>query len=128
MKFVGWVAIASLLSAAAAIAIAGVEFDREIVFGMAGPLAVVAASWLLIDWMHRRRPASVTALMMGAFAGKMIVFAAYVAVMLKGLGLRPGPFAASFVSYFIALYFVQALALRRLSAGVPASGIPLSQR
>jgi uncharacterized membrane protein len=48
-----------------------------------------------------------------------VFFGGYVAVMLKGLHLRPVPFTVSFSSYFIALHFVEALLLRRLFAGGP---------
>jgi hypothetical protein len=34
--------------------------------------------------------------------------------MLRGFALRPVPFVASFTSYFIALYAMEALFLRRL--------------
>jgi len=36
--------------------------------------------------------------------------------MLKGLALTPAPFVVSFMSYFIGLYLIEALALRRLFA------------
>jgi hypothetical protein len=42
----------------------------------------------------------------------------YVAVMLKLLSLRPVPFVFAFTSYFIALYAMQALFLRRLTFGL----------
>ena len=41
-------------------------------------------------------------------------FGAYVAVMLEVIGLRPTVFVVSFTSYFIALYLIEALLLRRL--------------
>jgi hypothetical protein len=36
--------------------------------------------------------------------------------MIRVLDLRPGPFVTAFVSYFVALYAMQALFLRRLTA------------
>jgi hypothetical protein len=126
MKLISWVIGASVVSSAVVTAVAGAEFAGEIVAGMAGPLAMVAGSWMLAEWTYRRNPAGMTALMMAAFAVKMIVFGVYVAVMLKGVGLRPAPFAASFTGYFVALYFVQALALRRLTAGGPADRASLT--
>jgi len=51
-----------------------------------------------------------------AFAGKMIFFAAYVAVMLRVLDLEPIPFVVSFASSFIALHLIEGLGLRRLFA------------
>jgi hypothetical protein len=117
MRWLSWTIGLSVLSALAASVLAGAAFEREIVLGMAGPLAIVTGSWILTEWTYRRDPASLTALMMAGFAGKMVVFGAYVAVMLKVLALRPGPFVASFTGYFIALYVVEALALQRLMAG-----------
>ena len=41
---------------------------------------------------------ALTAVMIAAFAGKMVFFGAYVAVVLRGLSLRPVPFVASFTA------------------------------
>jgi hypothetical protein len=49
------------------------------------------------------------------FALKFVFFGVYLAVMLKLLSMRPVPFVGAFVSYFIALYAMQALFLRRLA-------------
>jgi hypothetical protein len=57
----------------------------------------------------RRDPSRLTSLMMLAFAAKMVFFAAYVAVALKILAVRPVPFVASFVVSFIALYLIEAV-------------------
>ena len=42
---------------------------------------------------------------------------AYVALMLRAVGLRPTPFVVSFTCYFIGLYAMEALFLSRLFAG-----------
>jgi hypothetical protein len=55
--------------------------------------------------------------MVAAFAGKLVFFGAYVAVMLKALGLRPVPFIASFTASFIALHAAEAVCLQRLFSG-----------
>ena len=47
----------------------------------------------------------------------MVFFAAYVAIMLTVLSLRPIPFMVSFTGYFIAVYLIEALCFRRLFAG-----------
>jgi hypothetical protein len=47
----------------------------------------------------------------------MLFFGAYVTVVIKGLHLQVVPFVASFTGYFIGLYLVEALLLRRLVAG-----------
>jgi hypothetical protein len=85
-----------------------------VVLGIVGPLLVAAGSWVVAERTWRREPQRLTAVMMAAFAGKMVFFAAYVAFMLSVLSLRPVPFVASFTTSFIALHLVEALALRRL--------------
>ena len=71
-------------------------------------------------------PERLTSLMIAAFAGKMVFFGAYVAVMLKVLSLRPVPFVVSFTSSFIALYLMEALvsaaSVRRRRRTRPGSG------
>ena len=91
-----------------------------VLLGLAGPLSVVSVSWLVMARTFRRDPSRLTSLMMLAFAGKMVFFAAYVAIALKVVGVRPAPFVASFVVSFVGLYFVEAVSLRRLLAGKSA--------
>ena len=43
-----------------------------------------------------------------------IIFGAYVVVILAVLRFRPVPFVASFTGYFIVLYLIEALYLKRL--------------
>jgi len=114
MKAVPWLVAGSLGSALMAVGMVGRPLGAEVTWGMAGPLAAVVISWVATERTYRRRPASVTAVMMTAFAVKAVFFGAYVAVMLKVVGLRPVPFVASFTGYFIALYLVEALLMRRL--------------
>jgi hypothetical protein len=85
-------------------------------FGLAGPLAVAAISWVLMVRTHRRNPGALTGLMIAGFVGKMVFFGAYVAVVIKGLSQPAVPFALSFAGSFIALHLIEALALRRLFA------------
>jgi hypothetical protein len=105
-----WLVAAALLDTQARIAV---------FFGMLGPLAMVSGSWVLMERAYRRSPQRLTAVMVAAFAGKLVFFGAYVAVMLRVLSLRPRPFVSSFTGYFIALYLIEALYLRRLFAGAP---------
>ncbi len=101
--------------------IAGLLVDArtrvEVLFGMAGPLAMAAGSWVLVERTFARHAQRLTSVMIAAFAVKMVFFGAYVVVMLKLLLLRPVPFVASFVSYFVGLYLMEALYLRRMLAG-----------
>ena len=105
-----WLVAAALLDTQARI---------EVLYGMLGPLAMVIGSWVLMERAYRRNPQRLTAVMAAAFAGKLVFFGAYVAVMLRVLSVRPRTFVASFTSYFIALYLIEALSLRRLFAGGP---------
>lgn len=103
-----WLVLATLTEA---------DTARALLFGMIGPLMVAVGSWLLTASTHRRNPEAVTSVMMAAFAGKLVIVGGYVAVMLWGLSLRPVPFVASFAGYFVVLYGIEALYLRRLFAG-----------
>ena len=90
--------------------------NGSILLGIVGPLIVVSVSWVLMARTFRRDPSRLTSLMMLAFAAKMVFFAAYVAVALKILAVRPVPFVASFVVSFIGLYLMEAVSLRRMLA------------
>ncbi len=117
MKAAGWMAAASFASAAAVAAVAGWRATAaEVLLGMLAPLAAVSVSWVVTERVYERAPARLTGVLIGAFGAKMIFFGGYVAVMLIAAGLRPGPFVASFTSYFIALYLTEALLMRRLFA------------
>jgi hypothetical protein len=85
-----------------------------VVLGILGPVLVAGGSWVLAERTWRREPERLTAVMIAAFAGKMVFFGAYVAFMLSVLSLRPIPFIASFTTSFIALHLAEALALKRL--------------
>jgi hypothetical protein len=94
---------------------------REIVYGMLAPLVVAVVSWVVVERAYRQSPRRVMGVMVVAFGAKMVVFGGYVAVGLRGLGLRPVPFIVSFTAYFIGLHFAEAWWLRRLFAGDAAS-------
>ena len=103
-------AIVSVASAA----LLGARFGREIWLGMFAPLFVVSFTWVLMERVYKTNPERLTAVMIGAFAGKLIFFGAYVAVAIGVLGAKPVPFAASLTGYFIALNVIEALWLKRL--------------
>ncbi|HEX6316849.1 MAG TPA: hypothetical protein VFZ73_18385 [Gemmatimonadaceae bacterium] len=98
--------------------IGGGRVNPESLFGMAGPLAATSASWLALVRTNRTAPERALAVMIVWFALKFVFFGAYVAVVLRFLSLRPVPFVTAFVSYFIALYAMQAWFLRRLATPV----------
>jgi hypothetical protein len=117
MKPVAWMVTASLLSWLALTMLAGTDTGVAVLLGMVGPLVVASVTWVLAERTYTRHPERLTSVMVQAFAGKLVFFGAYVAVMLKVLSLRPVPFVVSFTMYFIALHLAEALLLRRLFAG-----------
>ena len=119
MTPVWWMVGLSGLSWLVAAALLETQARIEVLYGMLGPLAMVSGSWVLMERTYRRVPQRLTAVMAAAFAGKLVFFGAYVAVMLRVVSLRPRTFVASFTGYFIALYLIEALCLRRLFAGGP---------
>jgi uncharacterized membrane protein YeaQ/YmgE (transglycosylase-associated protein family) len=114
MKPVIWMVAGSMASWFAITVFLDEHTGWEILCGMFGPLVAVAGSWIAAKWVYERNPVDLTSMMITAFAAKLVFFGGYVAVMLKVLGLHPVPFMVSFTGYFIALYFMEALFLRRL--------------
>jgi hypothetical protein len=117
MNAVGWMVGSSVAVWLTATAMAGTRASVDVLAGMLGPLAVATSTWVMTERTYRRHPERLTALMMTAFGVKMVFFGAYVAIALTALSLRPIPFVTSFIGYFIGLYFIEALYLRRLFAG-----------
>lgn len=111
---VGWMVAAGLVWWFAATAMFGAASHFATLLGMVGPLAVAIITWRLAEQTYRRNPSALTGLMMTGFVGKMVFFGAYVVVVIKGLSQPAAPFAVSFTGSFIAVYLIEALALRRL--------------
>jgi hypothetical protein len=122
------VAMAAVSVAAWAVVstLGGERVNPETMYGMLGPLASACATWVVVQRTYRVAPERVTAVMVTGFAVKLVFFGAYVAVMLRVLALRPEPFVVAFVSYFIALYAMQALFLKRLMTIGPSEAGRLS--
>src|SRR6266508_2173774 len=116
MRAAAWMVAGSVASWLIVAAIVGLRAGGDVLLGMLAPLVAATVSWILTERTWRRDPSRVTGLMLGAFGVKAVFFGAYVAVMIKGAGLRPVPFVAGFTGYFIALYLVEALLLRRMFA------------
>ena len=127
MKSLTWMIGASTLTALAATALLGPTTRMAVLFGMLGPLAIAATTWVLVERTYRDSPERLTSLMVAGFAGQMLFFAAYVTVMLRLLNLPPVPFVASFTSYFIALHLTEALHLRRLFAAGAGPAVTASR-
>lgn len=92
------------------------DLNPEALLGMLGPLVSALATWVVVARTAAVAPAKVTGVMVTGLAVKMVFFGVYVAGMLKGAGLRPGPFVVSFAASFIALHAMEAGFLRRLFA------------
>ena len=86
----------------------------EILFGMLGPLVATTSTWVLAERIYKRRAEVLTTVMATAFVAKIVFFGAYIALVLLLLRFRPVPFVASFTGYFVTLYLMEALYLRRL--------------
>ena len=112
-----WMVGGALLSWAAVTALTGVDTHPEVLYGMLGPLMAACGTWIVTKRIYRFRPEQLTGVMVGGMALKAVFFAVYVAVMLRSLELRPRPFVLGFTAYFIALYGLEALFLKRLFAG-----------
>ena len=111
---VGWMVAAGLVCWFGATAMFGAESHLATLLGMIGPVAVAIVTWRLAEQTYRRNPSALTGVMLTGFVGKMVFFGAYVVVVLKGLSQPAAPFAVSFAGSFIAVYAIEALALRRL--------------
>jgi hypothetical protein len=121
MKQVRLMAAAAVASWMVGTVFAWAFFDTragvDILFGMIGPLLAASVTWVLAERTYTLNPERLTPLMITAFACKLVFFGAYVAAALKLLALRPVPFMLSFTGFFIALYLMEALYLRRLFSG-----------
>ena len=114
MTPVAWMAGASIGSWLIASRVAGPDANPEVLYGMLAPLVVAVVSWIVIERTYRSNPERLMHVMVGGLAVKAVFFGAYVAGMLRLVGLRPVPFVVSFTSYFIALHVTEAMFLRRL--------------
>jgi hypothetical protein len=113
MKPLVWMVGVSLTSWLVVTVVRG-DLNPELLFGMVGPLLAAGASWVAVERMHAAAPERVMSVMLTAFMVKMMFFGVYVAGMLRGLELRRTPFVVSFTVYFVALYAMEALFLKRL--------------
>jgi hypothetical protein len=113
-KPIAYMALASLISWLGAAVVVDRRTSIEILFGMLGPLAAASATWFLASWVYKEHPAGLMALLGAAFVLKMGFFGGYVTLMLRIVGFRTVPFVASFTGYFVGLYLIEALYLRRL--------------
>lgn len=92
------------------------DHARPVFFGILGPFAAVAGTWLIVERVARDNPAGLTAVMMAGFVVKMAFFALYVVAVTRLANVDWTVFTVSFATAFISLYAVEALLLRRLTA------------
>ena len=114
MKPVTWMVAAS---GAVWLLVSATLADRanpEALWGIAGPLASAAVSWVAYVRAHESAPERLTRVMITAFALKLMFFSVYVVATMRLLELRPAPFVVSFASAFVALHAMEAFSLRRL--------------
>lgn len=112
IKPAAWMAGVSLAGWLTASAVGPV--NPEAFFGMLGPLVSAIATWIVVFRTYATAPERLTGVMVIGFGLKVVFFGAYLAAMLRGLGLRPGMFVVSFAAFFIALHVIEALFLKRL--------------
>jgi hypothetical protein len=117
MKPLWWMGGVGLLSWLGLAALAGDAVNPELFYGMAGPLAATGGTWIVMARTYESSPERLTGIMVVGLAVKAVFFAVYVALVLRVLHARPGPFVLSFTAYFVTLYGMEALFLRRLFAG-----------
>ena len=87
--------------------------------GMLGPLLAAIATLMLVQRTSARRPERVTAVMLHAFAAKIVFFLLYVVLALRVLALDALPFVVSLTISFVTLNGVVAVWLqRRFLAGL----------
>ena len=88
--------------------------NPELLLAMVGPLVSAGASWLVTERTQRVAPARVIGVFVAAMLAKMVLFAAYIVIMVRLVGLRPVPFVIGFTGYFLGLQGIEALFLKRL--------------
>jgi hypothetical protein len=97
-----------------ALTLANRALNPELFWGMLAPLVAAVGTWVAAAWTRATAPERLTGVMMAGFGLKAVFFGVYLVVMLRVLVLKPVPFVVSFTAYFIALYAMEALLLRRL--------------
>ena len=111
---VAWMTAGAVGTCIIALAVWREAAGVEVPLGMLAPLVATAATWVAVDRQLHRNAAGVHALLLRAFAVKVVFFAAYVVIAIEAIGVRPVPFVVSFTVYFISLYCAEALGFARL--------------
>ncbi len=114
---VGWMTVVCVASGAALATLVPGWTAADVAAGIGGPLVAAAATWVMVARAARTNPGGLTSLMLAAFVAKVVFFGVYVVVMLRGLGVAPVPFIATFTGYFVGLYVAEAVLMHRLFTG-----------
>ena len=109
-----WMGAAALGSWLLVTVLAPDPVNPELLLAMAGPLVSAGASWLVTERTQRVAPARVIGVFVAAMLAKMVLFAAYIVIMVRLVGLRPVPFVIGFTGFFLGLLGIEALFLKRL--------------
>jgi hypothetical protein len=121
VKPVAWMVAASGAAWVLVTMTLGDRANPEAAWGIVGPLASAALSWVAYVRANDAAPERLTRVMITAFALKLMFFSVYVTAALRVLDLRAEPFVVSFTSAFIALHAMEAFSLRRLVMGAMRS-------
>ena len=111
-----WMTAAAVAGVVVLTLLFGRDDWQAVLLGSAGPLVAAAATWIVVERVHRREPAGVSAAMIKLFAAKMLFFGVYVAAAVALLPVEIRAFVVSFTSQYIMLHFMEAIFLRRLFA------------
>jgi hypothetical protein len=98
---------------AAAVGVWGEAVGLDVGLGLGGPLVAALGTWAMIARTVPADPGRLTRRLLGAFAAKIVFFGVFVVAGIRGLGLRPVAFVASFTVSFVVLHGVEAMLLRR---------------
>lgn len=109
-------ALASALCLAITWLLAGRQLAPAL-WGMVGPLAAAAATWVVLERTHARAPDRVSAALIKLFAAKLLFFGAYVGAVALLLPAGRIAFALSFTAQYVLLHGMEAWYLRRLLTG-----------
>jgi len=109
-----WMGAAALGSWLLVTVLALEPVNPELLLAMVGPLVSAAASWIVTERTQRVAPARVIGVFVAAMFAKMVLFAAYIVIMVRLVGVRPVPFVIGFTGFFLGLLGIEALFLKRL--------------
>ena len=109
-----WMGAAALGSWLLVTVLAPDPVNPELFMAMVGPLVSAAGSWIAVERTQRVAPARVIGVFVAAMLAKMVLFAAYIIILVRLVDVRPVPFVIGFSGFFLGLLGIEALFLKRL--------------